>query len=58
MKRSEEALSPALSYFQDKIGAPYAFQVVADAPYVDADCFGRRRSPLVVPAHTFLSQLL
>jgi predicted AAA+ superfamily ATPase len=57
-KRSEAALSPALSYFQEKVGAPYAFQVVVDAPYVDADCFEHKGRPFVVPAQTFLSQLL
>lgn len=58
VKQAEGALSPALSYFQERIGAPYALQVVIDAPYVDADCFERRRRPLVVPAQTLLSQLL
>lgn len=58
VKRSEEALAPALTYFQGQTGAPYALQVVVDAPYVDADCFERRRAPLVVPARTFLSQLV
>jgi hypothetical protein len=38
--------------------APLAFQVVLDADYVDADCFARPGGPLVVPARTFLSQLL
>jgi hypothetical protein len=48
----------ALEYFQRQIEAPHAFQVVLDAEYVGADCFAKRRGPLVVPAKTFLSQLL
>lgn len=58
VKQSEETLSKALSYFQEAVGAPYAFQVVLNAPYVDADCFERKQRPVVVPASTFLSQML
>lgn len=58
VKRAEDRLSPALTTFQDQLGAPHAFQVVLDADYVDADCFAAPSSPLVVPARTFLSQLL
>ena len=57
-KKSEEQLSPALSHFQEQTGAPHAFQVVLDADYVDADCFKTPGRPIVVPAKTFLSQLL
>ncbi|MCD4700009.1 MAG: AAA family ATPase [Phycisphaerae bacterium] len=57
-KHSDEAISPALKYFQEQTKAPFAFQVVLEADYVDADCFSRPRSPQVVPARTFLSQLL
>ena len=42
----------------DQVNAQFAFQVVVDADFVDADCFARPGSPLVVPARTFLSQLL
>ena len=41
-----------------KAVAPFAFQVVLDANYVDADCFTSASGPIVVPAQTFLSQLL
>jgi len=58
VKHGDGALSPALAYFQARVAAPFAFQVVLDAPYVDADCFERPRGPMVVPAQTFLSQLL
>jgi uncharacterized protein len=58
VKKAQEQLSPALAHFQDQVKAPFAFQVVLDAPFVDADCFAKSRGPLVVPARTFLSQLL
>ncbi len=58
VKKAQEQLSPALAHFQGQTKAPYAFQVVLDAEYVDADCFAKPRGPLVVPARTFLSQLL
>ena len=58
VKKSEEQLSPTLSYFQEQTGAPHAFQVVLDGDYVDANCFAKPGRPMVVPAKTFLSQLL
>jgi hypothetical protein len=51
------ALSPWLDHFQRQTKARHAFQVVLDMPYVDADCFAHH-APIVVPARTFLSQLL
>jgi hypothetical protein len=47
-----------LKYFQKQTAAPFAFQVILDATYVDADCFARAGAPIAVPAGTFLSQLL
>lgn len=58
VKQSSTKPSPMLEYFQKQVGASHAFQVVMDAGHVDADCFKKRRGPLVVPAQTFLSQLL
>jgi predicted AAA+ superfamily ATPase len=58
VKHSDESLGRALSFFQKQVKAPFAFQVVVDADYVDVDCFARPRGPVVVPARTFLSQLL
>lgn len=58
VKHHDESLSGALKYYQKQIKAPFAFQVVMDAEYVDADCFSKPRDPVVVPAKTFLSQLL
>ena len=57
-KLSEGRLSSDLERFQKLLGAPYAMQVVVQAEYVDADCFALKDSALVVPARTFLSQLL
>jgi predicted AAA+ superfamily ATPase len=50
-------LSPHLSVFQEKTGAEHALQVAMNADYVDADCFTAQR-PVIVPAKTFLSQLV
>ena len=55
-KKANEAISPHLAYFQQATRARHAFQVVLDAPYVEADCFSRT-TPVVVPARTFLAQL-
>ena len=56
-KTSEKALSPGLTYFQDMIQAKHAFQVTIDLPHQDIDCFSLHQ-PCIVPARTFLSQLL
>ena len=58
VKHSTGHLTKALKYYQDQLGVPFAFQVVVEADYIDADCFAKPRGPLVVPARTFLSQLL
>lgn len=58
VKYHEESISKTLKHYQDQVKAPFAFQVVIDADYVDADCFAKQRGPVVVPAKTFLSQLL
>ena len=57
-KSNDDRLSPALKCFQDQLNAPLAFQVLLEADFVKADCFAASRQPLVVPARTFLSQLL
>ena len=56
-KLGDTHLSSSLAYFQQQTKAPHAFQVVLDLPYEPADCFTTHR-PVVVPARTFLSQLL
>lgn len=58
VKHSGMELRGSLGHFQKQLGAPHAFQVVIDADDVAADCFARPGGPLVVPARTFLSQLL
>jgi predicted AAA+ superfamily ATPase len=54
---SDARLSASLAYYQQQTKAPHAFQVVLSLPYEPADCFATHR-PVVVPARTFLSQLL
>ena len=58
VKWSDESLSSSLGHYQDRIGAPFAFQITVDADYVDRDCFAEPGRPLIVPARTFLSQML
>ncbi len=58
VKSHNDRLSPALKHFQDQLHAPFAFQVVWEADFVEADCFAARHQPVIVPAKTFLSQLL
>ncbi|MCX7115837.1 MAG: ATP-binding protein [Gammaproteobacteria bacterium] len=50
-------LSPHLEVFQKQTGALHAFQVVIDMPFVNQDCFAHTK-PIIVPAKTFLSQLV
>ena len=54
---SKERLSPNLQYFQDQLHAEHVLQIAMDAPYVEIDCFSLK-TPKIVPAKTFLSQLL
>ena len=51
------SLSPALHLFQRQTGASHAFQVALDLPFVERDCFDHHQ-PIIVPAQTFLSQLV
>lgn len=57
VKMSDKTPSPGLGYFQTQTNAQHAIQVVMNLPYEQADCF-RLHGPVVVPAKTFLSQLL
>ena len=54
---NNQGISPHLAKFQKESGALHAFQVVLDLPYVDKDCFSSEK-PIIVPARTFLSQLV
>lgn len=58
VKNADKALSPSLKFFQEQTKAPFAFQVIVEADYVDADCFSSKSRSMVVPAKTFLSQLV
>jgi hypothetical protein len=50
-------ISKNLAYFQDKIKAKHAFQLVFDMEYVPKDCF-KHTAPIAVPVRTFLTQLV
>jgi len=56
-KSSKNTISHSLSYYQKELNVPHAFQVVQDLEYVNIDCFGYHK-PIIVPASTFLSQLV
>jgi len=58
VKNADNTLSPSLKHFQEQTKAPFAFQIVVEADYVDANCFSSQNRPMIVPARTFLSQLL
>jgi predicted AAA+ superfamily ATPase len=49
--------SKSLYYFQKLLKTQHAFQVALDMDYVDIDCF-KFEEPIIVPAKTFLSQLV
>ena len=53
----ENSLNKNLYYFQEQTKAEHAFQVVIDMEYEDIDCFAYNK-PIIVPAKTFLSQLV
>ncbi len=57
VKNGAGKLSDSLRYFQAQTQARHAFQVVLDRPFAAVDCV-TRTDPVVVPARTFLSQLL
>ncbi len=57
VKTSKENISPNLDYFQKQTLAKNAFQVTFNMDYVARDCFEINK-PVIVPAKTFLSQLI
>lgn len=58
VKNSDSSrISPHLAVFQQQTQAEHAFQVIVDMDYVDVDCFSYNH-PIIVPAKTFLSQLV
>lgn len=54
---NDHKINPHLAEFQKQSGAQHAFQVVINMPYVNKDCFSVHE-PIIVPAKTFLSQLV
>jgi hypothetical protein len=58
VKSNNDRLNPALKQFQDQLRAPFAFQVLLEPDFIEADCFAARPQPVIVPARTLLSQLL
>lgn len=54
---NNKSISPNLYYFQRQLQAEYALQVVIEMDYVDENCF-IGPDPVIVPAKTFLSQLV
>jgi hypothetical protein len=56
-KTSGRGISKWLYYYKEKLQVPHAFQVGFDLPFVDRDCF-EMIEPVIVPAKTFLSQLV
>jgi uncharacterized protein len=54
---NQKGISKNLYRFKEVTGVTYAFQVVLDLPFVDVDCFSFEK-PMIVPARTFLSQLV
>ncbi len=57
VKSKAKGLSSSLYHFQKETGATNAFQVAFDLPFVEKDCF-TEKDPILVPARTFLSQLV
>ena len=55
--KNNKNISPHLRYFQNQLKAKYALQVVIEMDYVNKNCFIGPQ-PLIVPAKTFLSQLV
>ncbi len=52
-----KAISRWLYYYQERLNVPHAFQIGFDLPYIDQDCL-KFKEPIIVPAKTFLSQLI
>ena len=57
VKTKAKGLSPALYHFQKKTQASHAFQLAFDLPFVQKNCF-EEKGPILVPARTFLAQLM
>lgn len=56
-KSSQAGLSKSLYYYQELLGVNFALQVAMDLDYLPQNCI-QDGSPMIVPAKTFLSQLV
>jgi len=54
---NSKTISPHLKYFHKELQTAHAFQVVLNLPYEPVNCFSQT-NPIIVPAKTFLSQLI
>lgn len=57
VKNSHKGLSPNLFHFQKQLNSQFVFQISFQDPYVQKNCFYSDQ-PIIVPAKTFLSQLV
>ncbi|MBX7066786.1 MAG: ATP-binding protein [Parachlamydiales bacterium] len=57
VKTKAKGLNSSLYRFQEETGAPHAFQVAFDLPFVNKNCFDEKK-PILVPVRTLLSQLI
>lgn len=57
VKNKTKSISKSLIYFKEKTKAKHAFQISFEEPFVDINCFSIK-TPVIVPAKTFLSQLI
>lgn len=53
----DKGISRWLYYYKEKLKVAHAFQIGFDLPYVNRNCF-EFNDPIIVPAKTFLSQLI
>lgn len=56
-KTDNHSINKNLIDFQKKLNAPHAFQIAMDLPFENKNCF-EFHEPIIVPAKTFLSQLV
>ena len=54
---NNQTINPNLGEFQKQTNAAHAFQVVIQSPFINKSCF-EYMQPIIVPAKTFLSQLV
>lgn len=54
---AKNRISPSLEIFRNQLDVEHVFQVVIDEPYIDQNVF-EIHDPVIVPAKTFLSQLI